>query len=88
MAAKMSRKDWAELHPTCQRRGRFLSNLADQAQGAQSRLLTLESPPQRVVSTQWFVNLLPICQQNQEQSVLGQPMPRVLLNWFWTIRQS
>lgn len=31
---------------------------------------------------QWFVNLLPICQQNQEQSVLGQPMPRVLLTGF------
>jgi 8-oxo-dGTP diphosphatase len=30
----------------------------------------------------WFVNLLPICQQNQEHSTLGYIMPRVLLTGF------
>jgi 8-oxo-dGTP diphosphatase len=31
---------------------------------------------------QWFVNLLPICQQNQEHSTIGRVMPRVLLTGF------
>ena len=30
----------------------------------------------------WFVNLLPVCQQNQEHSPLGFHMPRVLLTGF------